>query len=217
MNLFFFLVKKIKSDNCINIISRNGLIYCSNCDIVVGLCDDTDEEGTITFINVRENIFKPHTSYSRHSAEKNVQQVSFIERIEIGEKFSSDVLNVSSVLIHPLDNFDAEANQNMPSTSSINQNPIIRVAAFASESLILNQNPILEHFQNAIQNDVNLGLQFRDERDLPLPQSSTESSVDKNCDISSNSVFDLAEITPERAQNNNDDYLDVINLDYFVQ
>lgn len=103
------------------------------------------------YFHVREVLFRPHTSYSRYSTESKFQQVSFIERVEIGNE-ETKALNVKDVLIHPF-----EVDGEKPSTSGI-----IRVAAFASEKMIIHQSRVLDHFQRAIQNDATLDVKFSD-------------------------------------------------------
>lgn len=163
--LSFCLVKNVKMDNCINIEVRDGLVYCSNCSKYVGLCAEANDSEIITFVNVRESLFRPHTSYSRYSTEGDYQYVSFMERVEIGSEAVFKPFSALDFLLYANQKDCVEVDQNMPSTSSAGNLPFIRVAAFASESAIYNESRVLAHFQNAIQNDQDLSLKFSDPND----------------------------------------------------
>lgn len=153
----YFTVKRVYKSDCINVVRKNDLIYCS-CQTVVGYFETIDEREVITFINVREVLFRPHITYVRRCSNgRDAQKVIFTERIENEQRSASNTPNVSNLLIHPLAETESESDDSSqePTTSSDSLVPIIRVAAFVSENVHeLNENRILECFKNAIVRDL---------------------------------------------------------------
>lgn len=155
MICFPFIVLKVDVKHCINVEKKNtGLVYCvkDNCDAVIGFCAK-DEGEFITFTNVRETTFRPHTLYMRHHTtdRKDAQQIIFMELIENGK--NCQTLNIPNMLITPLAIPTSLCKSDMPSTSKISE-PTIRIAAFASEAFInLDQSNVLNYFKAAIVRD----------------------------------------------------------------
>lgn len=160
----FRIAQKIKSAHCINIAKESGLVYCTGCRIIIGMYDSVEESEAITLFNVREVLFRPHTSYTHYFATtgRNSQQVIYTEMVEHGEKCFMDALDIANVFVFPLVDLSVEdvVDVNQPSTSSNSVNPVIRVAAFASESSMnLDENCITKHFKDAIMSELNKPLE----------------------------------------------------------
>lgn len=121
-------------------LKKKGLVYCSGCNTLVGTHEGVEQEEIITFFNVREVLFRPHTSYTTHfdTNDRNTHQVIFTEIVEHGEKCFTDDLDVANVFLFPIVDLSVEAivNTDQPSSSKNSVDSVIRVAAFSSESLI---------------------------------------------------------------------------------
>lgn len=227
MCFLFRIAKKIKPINCINVSKKSGLAYCTGCNIIVGLYEGAEENEVISYFNVREVLFRPHTSYTTHFAtnEKSAQHVIYTEMVEHGERCFTEDLDVVNVFVFPIVDLSVESavDMNQPSTSSGSANPVIRVAAFASESLInIDENRITKHFKDAITND--LKRQF--EEDVAnvsntvwsTPQSLTPNENETGSCVQRTGVrstdFDLTEFLVPRADDKQTDCSE-IDLDFF--
>lgn len=134
---------KVPIINCINILPGSGLVYCKHCEAMVGICDYLDDEYIVTFINVREVVFRPHTSYLKviDLEGQEPQQVSFMEMMELSEGASLQPLDILNNLIVPVD----EDNKN-PAES-----PTVRVAAFATHGLFgVDQHRVLDRLKSVL-------------------------------------------------------------------
>lgn len=222
---FSFPVLNVNINNCVNIIKKNGLIHCAGqkCGILVGICNNFEDKEIITFINVREVLFRPHTSYTCHrtSIDEKFRRVLFTETVEYGERCSNEVLNVPNILIFPLKQSTTESavDPDKPSTSTENKNPVIRVAAFASETSInINENRVIQFFKNAILHDV--------ERNKLGPMTTLSLVSDENLRkqlstaFSSGSLqqanFDSVEIEPEFEASKSKDHIEEFGLSEFL-
>lgn len=182
--MFLRVVQKIKAVHCVNISTKNGLVHCNGCDVIVGIHDVVGEDEVITFINVREVLFRPHTSYTTHFAtnHRSAQQVIYTEMVEHGERCFTEALDVANVFVFPIVDLSVEAavDVNQPSTSSGSANPVIRVAAFTSDSLSnIDENRITKHFVDAIT----IELKRQSENTLAFNNSQQEQVADVSTPI----------------------------------
>lgn len=148
-----------------------------NCNVVIGI----QEQEVVTFINVREVLFRPRTSYTHHFSSElmSAQKVIYTEMIEHGEKCCTEMVNVSNHFVFPITDLPIEEklDVNKPSTSSDSGKPIIRVAAFASESLMIDENRIIKHFQDALMSEIDFQSQSSENQPTAIWCSPAESDV----------------------------------------
>lgn len=186
-----------------------------NCDMVVGI----QEQEVVTFINVREVLFRPRTSYTHHFPSKllSAQKVIYTEMIEHGEKCCTEMVDVSNHFVFPITDLPIEEklDVNKPSTSSNSDKPIIRVAAFASESLMIDENRIIKHFQDAIMSEFDFQSQSSENQPTAVWCPPTESDVATKERVDRLGDHGLKEfLTEEVVVEAESDYSD-LDLDFF--
>lgn len=185
---------------------------------MVGLYNRVEEQDIVTFINVREVLFRPRASYTHHFAttRDNIQQVVFSEMVEHGGECHTEVFNVENFFVYPLIDFSPEGvvYLNQPSTSS-RAKTVIRVAAFAAGSKMnFDENRVTKHFIDAIKKDLEPHPVNTDANPYAavwtLPENSVEPSTENRLESCG-----LNEFLTERNTEDEDTDCTDINLDLF--
>lgn len=144
-------------------VKRESSVYsCKNtsCKNIFRFAKNVIQKDIILFENVREILFRPHTSYERSIDDQLVsQRVVFMELCEE----NNSIKNSFHVLDHLIDVENGHSST-QPSTSISANKPVIRVCAFASESLFGVDQVLLQ--KNAIQQNDSTGARVGSEASL---------------------------------------------------